>query len=113
MVLRIVRRWVSGLTVAVLACVDRAYPAGHARMLRQIAQNGAVISEYAPGTTPAKHRFLARNGLVACLSDGVVVVEAGGAVGELGAQAWASGDGVPGAGDVGVVDGVQSDDSGG
>ncbi|MFC9356951.1 DNA-processing protein DprA [Rhodococcus sp. NPDC057014] len=81
---------VGGLTVAVLACgVDRAYPAGHARMLRQIAQNGAVISEYAPGTTPAKHRFLARNRLVASLSDGVVVVEAGWRSGARNTVSWA------------------------
>ncbi|MFC9836660.1 DNA-processing protein DprA [Rhodococcus sp. NPDC127530] len=81
---------VGGLTVAVLACgVDRAYPAGHARLLRQIAQNGAVISEYAPGTTPAKHRFLARNRLVASLSDGVVVVEAGWRSGARNTASWA------------------------
>jgi DNA processing protein len=81
---------VGGLTVAVLACgVDRAYPAGHARLLRQIAQNGAVISEYPPGTTPAKYRFLARNRLVASLSDGVVVVEAGWRSGARNTASWA------------------------
>ncbi|WP_072687554.1 DNA-processing protein DprA [Rhodococcus marinonascens] len=81
---------VGGLTVAVLACgVDRAYPAGHARLLRQVAQNGAVISEYAPGATPAKHRFLARNRLVASLSDGVVVVEAGWRSGARNTASWA------------------------
>ncbi|AOW92372.1 DNA protecting protein DprA [Rhodococcus sp. WMMA185] len=81
---------VGGLTVAVLACgVDRAYPAGHARLLRQIAQNGVVISEYAPGTAPAKHRFLARNRLVASLSDGVVVVEAGWRSGARNTASWA------------------------
>lgn len=80
---------VGGLTVAVLACgVDRAYPAGHARLLRQISQNGAVISEYPPGTSPAKHRFLARNRLVAALSDGVVVVEAGWRSGARNTVTW-------------------------
>lgn len=80
---------VGGLTAAVLACgVDRAYPAGHARLLRQISQNGAVISEYPPGTTPAKHRFLARNRLVAALSDGVVVVEAGWRSGARNTVSW-------------------------
>ncbi len=58
-------------------------------MLRQIAQNGAVISEYAPGTTPAKHRFLARNRLVASLSDGLVVVEAGWRSGARNTASWA------------------------
>ena len=35
-----------------------------------------MVSEYAPGTPPARHRFLARNRLVAALGSGVVVVEA-------------------------------------
>ncbi|NLE79201.1 MAG: DNA-protecting protein DprA [Rhodococcus sp.] len=80
---------VGGRTVAVLACgVDRAYPAGHARLLRQISQNGAVVSEYAPGISPAKHRFLARNRLVAALSDGLVVVEAGWRSGARNTATW-------------------------
>lgn len=78
-----------GLTVAVLACgVDRAYPAGHGRLLQQIAQDGAVVSEYPPGTTPARYRFLARNRLVAGLSDGVVVVEAGWRSGARNTASW-------------------------
>lgn len=68
----------NGPTVAVLACgIDVAYPAGHARLLDDIADKGAVISEYAPGTPPARHRFLVRNRLIAALSAGTVVVEAG------------------------------------
>lgn len=81
---------VGGNTLAVLACgVDRPYPSGHARLLRQIASSGAVISEYPPGTTPAKFRFLARNRLVAGLSDGVVVVEAGWRSGARNTASWA------------------------
>jgi DNA processing protein len=82
---------VGGATVAVLACgVDRAYPAGHARLLREIAREGAVVSEYAPGTTPARHRFLARNRLVAALADAVLVVEAGARSGARNTATWAS-----------------------
>ncbi|HWE87828.1 MAG TPA: DNA-processing protein DprA [Pseudonocardiaceae bacterium] len=67
-----------GKTVAVLGCgVDVGYPAGHSALLRKIAESGAVVSEYAPGTPPARHRFLVRNRLIAGLSEGVVVVEAG------------------------------------
>ncbi len=67
-----------GRTVAVLACgVDRDYPQGHAALLERIADTGLVISEYPPGTPPAKHRFLVRNRLIAALSGGTVVVEAG------------------------------------
>ncbi|HEY7597966.1 MAG TPA: DNA-processing protein DprA [Actinophytocola sp.] len=67
-----------GCTVAVLACgVDKDYPLGHAALLDRIAETGLVISEYPPGTPPAKHRFLVRNRLIAALSSGTVVVEAG------------------------------------
>ncbi|MGH3700018.1 MAG: DNA-processing protein DprA [Pseudonocardiaceae bacterium] len=67
-----------GRTVAVQACgLDRAYPAGHQGLLDRIAHGGAVVSEYPPGIWPARHRFLVRNRLIAALSAGTVVVEAG------------------------------------
>jgi len=67
-----------GLTVAVLACgVDRAYPAGHARLLSSVVERGLVVSEYPPGSVPARSRFLVRNRLIAGLAAGTVVVEAG------------------------------------
>lgn len=67
-----------GATVAVLACgVDVAYPAGHAGLIARIPQRGLVVSEYPPTHTPARHRFLTRNRLIAALGDGTVVVEAG------------------------------------
>ncbi|RAS61860.1 DNA processing protein [Lentzea atacamensis] len=67
-----------GLTVAVLACgVDFAYPAGHQGLLGRIAREGLIVSEYPPGMTPARHRFLTRNRLIAALGGGTVVVEAG------------------------------------
>lgn len=69
----------SGVTVAVLGCaVDAGYPAGHTGLLTRIARNGgAVVSEYPPGTPPARHRFLIRNRLIAALTEGTLVVEAG------------------------------------
>jgi len=68
-----------GTTVALLGCgVDAGYPAGHVVLLDRIADNGGlVVSEYPPGTPPARHRFLVRNRLIAALSEGTVVVEAG------------------------------------
>jgi DNA processing protein len=67
-----------GPTVAVLGCgVDVRYPAGHTGLIDSIAANGLVLSEYAPGTNPARHRFLVRNRLIAALSTATVVVEAG------------------------------------
>ncbi|KAA5832888.1 DNA-processing protein DprA [Saccharopolyspora hirsuta] len=67
-----------GRTVAFLACgVDIDYPAGHSRLLRAVAEQGAVVSEYPPGTEPRKHRFLVRNRLIAASGRATVVVEAG------------------------------------
>lgn len=67
-----------GATVAVLACgADRAYPQAHHALLARIAATGLVVSEYPPGTVPARHRFLVRNRLIAGLAAGTVVVEAG------------------------------------
>jgi DNA processing protein len=67
-----------GFTAAVLGCgLDAGYPAGHVSMLNRIADRGLVISEYPPGTPPGRHRFLVRNRLIAALTDGTVVVEAG------------------------------------
>lgn len=67
----------SGVTAAVLGCgLDAGYPAGHATLLRRIAERGIVLSEYPHATPPARHRFLVRNRLLGALSSGTVVVEA-------------------------------------
>lgn len=69
---------VDGTTVAVLASgIDRVYPAAHHRLIARIAETGAVMSEVAPGCAPMKSRFLHRNRLIAAMSRGTVVVEAG------------------------------------
>ena len=62
---------------------DRVYPAGHANLLSRIASAGAVAAECPPGTTPTRWRFLARNRLIACVSDATVVVEAGARSGSI------------------------------
>jgi DNA processing protein len=79
-----------GLTVAVLAGgVDVPYPNAHAAMLRRIGERGLLVSEYPPGTRPARHRFLTRNRLVAALSGATVVVEAGLRSGAANTASWA------------------------
>jgi len=79
-----------GPTVAVMACgVDVDYPRAHAALLRRIAEEGLVISEFAPGAQPQRHRFLVRNRIIAALSVGVVVVEAAGRSGSLNTLHWA------------------------
>jgi DNA processing protein len=65
-------------TVAVLACgPDQSYPAENAGLVDRIAERGAVVTEYPPGTHPSRVRFLVRNRLIAALGMGTVVVEAG------------------------------------
>ncbi|SDP30130.1 DNA processing protein [Nakamurella panacisegetis] len=79
-------------TIAVLACgIDRAYPVANAALIDRIAQVGSVISEYPPGFSPARHRFLVRNRLIAALSAGTVVVEAGRRSGTLSTAGAADG----------------------
>jgi DNA processing protein len=80
-----------GPTVAVLACgVDRAYPVAHRDLLAYIAETGLVVSELPPGCAPTKHRFLARNRVIAALSLGTVVVEAAVRSGALNTASWAA-----------------------
>jgi DNA processing protein len=67
----------TGRTVAVLGSgLDRVYPHEHASLARQVAENGLVVSEYAPGTPPLPQFFPARNRIISGLSRAVVVIEA-------------------------------------
>lgn len=78
------------VTVAVLACgIDRAYPEANRDLLDLIARHGSVVSEYPPGTVPARHRFLVRNRLIAAFGAATVVVEAGRRSGTLSTAAAA------------------------
>ncbi len=66
-----------GITIAVTASgLDIPYPAGNQRLFEEIIENGAILTEYLPGTTARPHRFLVRNRLIAALSEGTLVVEA-------------------------------------
>jgi DNA processing protein len=66
-----------GVTVAVLACgVDVPYPAAHAELLDAIAAQGVVVSEWPPGRTVSRLRFLVRNRVIAALAAGTLVIEA-------------------------------------
>ncbi len=66
-----------GPTIAVMACgVDTPYPVGHTNLFERIAEDGLLLSEWPPGTSPYRHRFLVRNRVIAALSRGTVVVEA-------------------------------------
>ena len=66
-----------GRTYAFLGCgVDLCYPASHEDLFERITKNGAVMSEFPPGTKPLKNNFPVRNRLISGLSKRVVIVEA-------------------------------------
>lgn len=66
-----------GKTIAVLGCgIDIAYPSQNEHLFQQIAQQGAVITEYAPGVKPIGYNFPARNRIVVGLAQAVLVAEA-------------------------------------
>ncbi len=67
-----------GHAVAVLGSgIDVCYPKENQPILDEIlAEGGAVVSEYPPGTPPDRWRFPARNRIIAAMSSAVVVVEA-------------------------------------
>jgi len=67
-----------GHAVAVLGSgIDVCYPEENRPILDEIlAEGGAVVSEYPPGTPPDRWRFPARNRIIAAMSSAVVIVEA-------------------------------------
>lgn len=67
----------NGCTVAVLASgIDVAYPKTNNDFKKIIAVNGAVISEFLPGTHPTQQCFHVRNRIISGLCFGTLVIEA-------------------------------------
>jgi DNA processing protein len=68
---------VGGRTLAVLGSgVDVIYPPENRRLADEIAEHGALLSQFPPGTPPLPQNFPTRNQVIAAMSLAVVVVEA-------------------------------------
>ena len=66
-----------GRTIAVLGTgITRCYPPENRELAEQIAQAGAVVSQFWPTRTPGRDTFPRRNVVTSGLSQGTVVIEA-------------------------------------
>ncbi|GAB4575062.1 MAG: DNA-processing protein DprA [Anaerolineae bacterium] len=66
-----------GRTIAVLPCgIDVIYPPQHRNLAAEIANQGALLTEFPPGTQAESKNFAPRNRLISGLALGVVVAEA-------------------------------------
>ena len=66
-----------GKTIGVIGCgIDIAYPPEHRDLMRSVAKDGVILTEYLPGTPPAGVNFPKRNRIISGLCPATVVVEA-------------------------------------
>ena len=66
-----------GYTIGVLGCgIDVVYPYENRRLYAEMAEQGAIVSEFPPGTRPLAENFPRRNRIISGLCRAVVVIEA-------------------------------------
>jgi DNA processing protein len=80
----------NGKTIAVLGGgFDHLYPSFNANLAREIVEKGLLISEYRPSFKPTLYTFPLRNRIIAGLSRGVLITEAGEKSGALHTKEYA------------------------
>lgn len=55
---------------------DVCYPRSHIELYQALRKNGAIISEFPPGTIPFSSHFPQRNRIISGMCDAVIVIEA-------------------------------------
>jgi len=66
-----------GTTIAVLGCgIDIVYPREHRQLTEKILENGLLLTEFPPGTSPSPQNFPVRNRIISGLGLGTLIVEA-------------------------------------
>ena len=79
-----------GVTIALMAAgLAKFYPKGNEKLITQVTEKGAVISEYPPLCTPGRPQFLVRNRLIAAISKATVIVEGALRSGAQNTVSWA------------------------
>ncbi len=69
---------VGGKTIAVVGSgFNHIYPSTNTNLSKEIAKSGLLLSEYPPSFEAKRYTFPRRNRIVAGLSDGVLITEAG------------------------------------
>jgi len=96
-----------GRTIAVLGSgLDIIYPPENKPLALEIVKHGALVSPFPYGTKPYGKNFLARNKIIAKLSNAVLVIEGEARSGTLSTASWAANEGM----DVFVVPGSEATD---
>jgi DNA processing protein len=68
---------VGGRTIAVVGTgIRKVYPAENAELCEEIAQKGAVVSQFWPDAAPTRYAFPRRNVVMSGMAQGTVVIEA-------------------------------------